>query len=109
MCNSSDVDKVIERQTHSDGRDVWERFHLNVLISEINRSQSNLDYGEGVGLNLGVLMCLVNDNLVPCLTLRANSRTGADIRQREIKIVLALLVINVVLEDVVQLLPNSQN
>lgn len=38
---------------------------------EINRSQSCLDYGERVGLNVGVLMCLVNDNLVPYLTFES--------------------------------------
>ena len=52
--DSSDMDRIIERQTHSDGREVWGRFHLNVLISEINWSQSCLDYGEGVRLNVRI-------------------------------------------------------
>lgn len=37
-----------------------------------------MDYGEKVGLNVGVLMCLVNDNFVPYLTLRASSGRHGD-------------------------------
>lgn len=61
-----------------------------------------MDYGEKVGLNVGVLMCLVNDNFVPYLTVQGDMEI-------KIKIVSALSVIQVVLEDVVQFLPNTQN
>lgn len=44
-----------------------------------------MDGGEGVGLNVEVLICLVNDNLVSYLTLRANSERDTDIRQIEKK------------------------